>query len=116
MSTAPRSQQALSSQEADDRRIAERHDLTGRNVRLLVDATVFTLHLKDLSRTGLCGLTDAPLAPGQMVCLLFDKWEPVPAQIRWIRKALIGAAFPEPLPAEMVGRLKRKAPPRRIGR
>lgn len=91
---------------ADNRR-AERHDLTGIEVKLLCDGMHFTIHLKDLSTTGLCGLTDAPLAPGQMVFMLLDKWEPVAAQIRWIRKALIGASFPEPLAPELVTRLKR---------
>ena len=96
-----------------DNRRAERHDLTGVEVKLLCDGMQFSIHLKDLSSTGLCGLTDAPLAPGQMVFLLLDKWEPAAAQIRWIRKALIGASFLEPLPPEMVTRLKRSHASRR---
>ncbi len=96
-----------SSSDGDNRRIAERHDFTGSQMKLLVDGMHFIVHLKDLSATGLCGLTDAPLAPGQMVCLVLDKWDPVAAEIKWIRKALIGAAFSEPLPGELVARLKR---------
>lgn len=101
------SQPPLSGGDDDNRRIAERHDLTGTEIKLLCDGMQFTIHLKDLSSTGLCGLTDAPLAPGQMVCLIIDKWEPIAAQIRWIRKALIGASFAEPLAPELLARLKR---------
>ena len=104
MSTNPALSQSTGA--ADNRR-AERHDFTGAQTKLLIDGMHFTVHLKDLSATGLCGLTDAPLAPGQMVCLLLEKWEPVAAEIRWIRKALIGVSFTEPLPSELILRLKR---------
>lgn len=102
MSTNPASSSAN-----DNRRIAERHSLMGAQVRLLADGISFVVHLKDLSATGLCGLTDAPLAPGQMICLLLDQREPVAAEIKWIRKALIGAAFTEPLSPELLMRLKK---------
>ena len=105
MSTTPAFSQPSS--DGDNRRIAERHDFTGAQSKLLIDGMHFTVHLKDLSSTGLCGLTDAPLAPGQMVCLLLEKWEPVAAEIKWIRKALIGVAFAEPLPNDLIVRLKR---------
>jgi hypothetical protein len=96
-----------SSEDPDNRRIAERHTLTGTQLRLLLDGTQYTVHLKDLSSTGLCGLTDAPLARGQMVCLLLGKYEPIAAEIRWIRNTLIGAAFTEELPFEQVSKLRR---------
>ncbi len=95
------------SDDAANRRIAERHDLTGTQMKLLMDGMHFTLHLKDLSTTGLCGLTDAPIAQGQKICLLIDKWQPVAAEVKWVRKALIGAAFTEPLMPDQVVRLKR---------
>ena len=91
----------------DDNRRAERHDLTGAEIKLLCDGLQFTVRLKDLSCTGICGLTDAPLAPRQVVALMLDKWEPVQAQIRWIRNALIGASFLEPIAPELVTRIKR---------
>lgn len=96
-----------------NRRIAERHDLTGTEVKLLIDGIHFTVHVKDLSKTGLCGLTDAPLAPGQMVCLLLDRNEPVAAEIKWIRRALIGVAFSDPLADDMVNRMRRSHANRR---
>jgi len=90
----------------EERRIDERLDFIGTDVVLLLDAGRFTLRLKDLSSFGLCGLSDAPLAPGQHICLLLDE-EPVAAEVRWIRKALIGAAFAAPLGEARVLRLKR---------
>jgi hypothetical protein len=90
--------------EREDRR-AERRDLTGNAVTLQCDGMKFTIRLRDLSTSGLCGLTDAPLAPGQMVFMLLDNCEPVAVQVRWIRRALIGASFPEPLTPELVARL-----------
>lgn len=89
-----------------DRR-AERYDLTGTMMNILVDANHYTLHLKDISACGLCGLTDAPLAPDQLVCLYLTKTDPVTLRIRWIRRALIGASFPEPLAEEMMQKLLR---------
>ena len=44
-------------------RKAKRHDATGAQMNLLVDANMYVLHLKDFSALGLCGLTDAPLRP-----------------------------------------------------
>ena len=58
----------------DANRRAERHDLTGAEVKLLCDGIQFMIRLKDLSCTGICGLTDAPLAPRQVVGLMLDKW------------------------------------------
>jgi hypothetical protein len=90
-----------------ERRIDERLNFVGTDTFLLMDGTRFTLRLKDLSSFGLCGLTDAPVAPGQMVCMLLSDGQPLAAEIRWIRKSLIGAAFPTPLAAECVHRLRR---------
>jgi hypothetical protein len=90
-----------------ERRIDERLDFIGTDAVLLLDATRFTVRLKDLSSFGLCGLTDAPLFPGQTICLLLGADEPIVAEVRWIRKALIGAAFTSPLSEAQVLRLKR---------
>jgi hypothetical protein len=89
-----------------DRR-AKRHDLTGARINLLVDSNLYILHLKDLSALGLCGLTDAPLAPEQTVIAHLAEYDQVPIQIRWIRRTLIGASFFERLPDERLERVLR---------
>ncbi len=94
-------------------RKAERHELTGAVMYLLVDATKYKLHVKDLSSTGVCGMTDAPLAPNQTVILYLTKQEdPVALQIRWIRRTLIGAAFLENVSDETMHQLLRGHRPR----
>ncbi len=89
-----------------ERRILPRHDLSGEELGLLVDSVRYRLRIKDASRTGLCGLTDAPLAPGQRVFLLFDGSAGHAAEICWIRNARIGASFLEPLANEELARMR----------
>jgi hypothetical protein len=88
-------------------RKAKRHDLTGAKIKLLVDSNLYILHLKDLSALGLCGMTDAPLAPEQTVIAHLAEYEQAPLQIRWIRRTLIGASFFERLSDERMERLLR---------
>ena len=95
--------------EAESRvaRRALRHNVTGTSMTLVVDSNPFTIHVKDLSASGLCGLTDAPLAVHQVVRLYLTKTDPVAIQIRWIRRALIGAAFMQGVSDEMMEELLR---------
>ena len=95
---------AVTATSLKDRR-AKRYDATGAKVNLLVDANLYILHLKDFSALGLCGLTDAPLAPEQNVVVFLTGDQPVPVQIRWIRRTLIGASFLERLSDETMQRL-----------
>ncbi len=88
-------------------RKAKRHDATGSRMNLLVDANLYILHLKDVSALGVCGLTDAPLAPDQNVILFLTDDQPVPVQIRWIRRTLIGASFFERLSDDTLQRVLR---------
>lgn len=89
-----------------DRR-ARRHDATGSRMNLLVDSNLYILHLKDFSALGVCGLTDAPLAPEQTVIAYVAEDLQIPVQIRWIRRTLIGACFFERLSDETMQRLLR---------
>ena len=81
-------------------REANRHDLTGAKMQILIDANLYVLHVKDLSSSGISGLTDAPLALDQVVVLYLSKNNPIAMQIRWIRRTLVGGAFLENLPEE----------------
>ena len=80
-----------------ERRLNERHQLQWGDLKILVAGVPFGFRLKDFSCSGACGLTDAPLAVNQTVFFLLPQTEPVAAQVRWIRRTLIGAAFEEPL-------------------
>jgi hypothetical protein len=107
---------AAAAKAAAERRTDVRHELPSTEVSILAGGMRFALRLKDLSSRGLCGLTDAPLAPGQTVFLLSGAAEPLPAEIRWIRRALIGAAFADPVPAEVLKAIGLAAPRGRRGR
>ncbi len=91
----------------DSRRITKRHGCAGLDAKILVQGMTYRVHLKDLSCTGLCGITDAPLSPDQTAFFMFERWDAVPGQIRWIRNTLIGVAFVEPLPFELITRMRR---------
>ena len=90
-----------------DRRVELRHEFTGEHVRLLVGKVQYILRLKDLSTTGLCALTDAPLALGERVFLLFEGEDGFEAEVRWIRKAFFGASLCEQLSLQTLHRLRR---------
>lgn len=93
-------------EEESDRRTETRHDFTGGDVLLLSANLRFTLHLRDLSRTGICGLTVAPLETKENILLLFEDWDAIAAKIRWVRGSWIGAAFAEPLTHREMQRLR----------
>jgi hypothetical protein len=97
---------AQAAAEDAERRILPRHDLAGEEVGLLADAVRYRLSIKDISSTGLCGLTDAALAPGQKVYLLFDGSDGQPAKICWIRGVKIGASFLTPISKAELRRLR----------
>jgi len=91
-------------------RAAPRFSLVGQDITILMDARHYLVRLKDLSITGLCGLTDAPLSVGQPLCFIIEG-KPVAAEIRWIRRTLIGAQFMDPLEAEIIRKLQRRCKP-----
>lgn len=81
-----------------ERRLSERCDFTGKQVRMMLGRAPHALHLKDVSCKGACGLTDAPVYVGQKVRIELNRDMQPLAEVRWVRKALIGVAFGEPLP------------------
>lgn len=91
-----------------ERRLKERRRLGAAEVPMLVRGIRCALRVKDLSSKGLCGLTDAPLAAGETVFFLFPEIDPVAAEIRWVRRAFVGAAFSELLPAKLIQRMVRR--------
>jgi hypothetical protein len=93
-------------------RAAPRFPVLGQDVTILMDARHHLVRLKDMSVSGLCGLTDAPLIPGQTVCFIIEE-EPIAAEIRWIRRTLIGAQFTDELDAELIRRIQRRCEARR---
>lgn len=104
--TAPTPSAAQPTQGPPDCRDDPRLDFLGENLRMMVDGIPFLLRLKNLSSKGVCGLTDAPVAHGQMVTLVFNNGEQVGAEIRWTNKAMIGVSFTEALQADTMQKLR----------
>ena len=100
-------------EEPVDRRLARRYLLPGSKVRVLADGIAYDLHLKDLSWRGLCGLSDAPLARGQAVVIVFAGGQQMEAEVRWARTVVMGAVFRETLPDETMRALWRRYRSRR---
>lgn len=86
------------------RRASERHDVTGRIVRLKLGSSTYRLHLKDISCSGASGLTDAPVEVGQIVYLNIGKALQGFAEVRWVRRVNIGVAFEKLLDPDAVAR------------
>ena len=99
----------------DKRRIAERHSFAGAEVyiyrrwRQVLDTGPrerFNLRLKDVSRSGICGLTDAPLLIGDVVFVQFETTLMLAAHVAWFRHALIGLELVEVIPEARMERLR----------
>jgi len=65
----------------------------------------FNLRLKDVSATGICGLTDAPLEAGDLAFIQFEETLMPAAHVAWFRRTLIAFDLVEPLPEAKIRRL-----------
>lgn len=66
----------------------------------------FTLRIKDLSLTGVSGLTDAPIIPGDIVFVQLEETLIPAAELVWFRRSLVDFHFVEPLELRKFKRLK----------
>ncbi len=92
--------------DGDDRRFSERRLFRGAEVFLFLDDRQhYHLHIKDLSFSGMSGLTDVPLKPGDLVTVQLEEMLMPSAEVRWARNALVGLSFLNPLPLTRFKRL-----------
>jgi len=83
----------------EDERGSERFAFAGAEVFLfLAGDERFRLRLNDVSCTGLCGLTDAPLSPGELVVIQFEETFMPAAEVSWVHRARAGLRMVDPLP------------------
>lgn len=98
--------QAVVSGGLDDRRGSERFEFTGAEVFLFTpDDQCFRLRLKDVSLTGISGLTDAPVSVGELVMVQFEETLMPAAHVTWTRNATVGMEMVNPLPPSRLTRL-----------
>jgi len=90
----------------DERRGAERFWFAGAEVFLfLTGDQCFRLRLKDVSCTGLSGLTDAPLSVGELAMIQFEETLMPAAVVSWTRHSSVGLTMVNPIPPSRLRRI-----------
>lgn len=83
--------------DAPDKRHDSRFPFDGVPFPARIDKIQTTLRLKDLSRGGVAGLLDEPVAVGDILYVEFDERHVVEAEVRWVRRIMVGLKFTWPL-------------------
>lgn len=90
----------------NERRESERFWFAGAEVFLFLPGEqCFRLRLKDVSCTGLSGLTDAPVSVGELVMVQFEETLMPAATITWTRSANVGMEMVNALPPARLRRI-----------
>ena len=88
-----------------ERRKETRRDFLGRKVIVRQYRTLGIMHLRNVSRGGICGLTDMPLAIGSIVFVELNRPHFYAAEVVWATNLRIGLSLYKPLKPEMLDRL-----------
>lgn len=90
----------------EDLRGYERYPFPGAEIFLfLSDQQRFVLRLRDVSCSGLCGLTDAPISVGELVVVQFEETLMPAAHVVWTRNTTVGLKLVNALPPSRMNRL-----------
>jgi hypothetical protein len=90
----------------NDRREDDRVRMLGAEVFLFLEGDQrFRLRIWDFGTTGLSGITDAPLSPGQILIVQLEEMLMPAAEIIWTRRAWAGLRFVNPVPLARFKRL-----------
>ncbi|HWI85178.1 MAG TPA: PilZ domain-containing protein, partial [Sphingomonas sp.] len=73
-----------------ERRAYVRWSFRGTAFPVRLGKKEFEIRLKDLSRGGACGLMEEPLAIGDYVLIEFGERHVIEAQVRWVRRVIVG--------------------------
>jgi hypothetical protein len=90
----------------EERRNEARQDFLGRKVILRQFRSLGIMHLRNLSRGGVCGLTDMPLEIGSIVFVEINRPHFYAARVVWATNLRIGLALYKPLKPETMSRLQ----------
>ena len=93
----------------EERRREQRRSVFGHKVIVRQRKALGILHLKNLSSTGGCGITDMPLPVGSLVFVQFRKPHFFAAEVRWARCLSVGVEFFRPVRPEMIEKFNRPA-------
>lgn len=88
-----------------ERRKEARRDFLGRKVILRQYRTLGIMHMRNLSRGGICGITDMPLKIGTIVFVELNRPHFYAAEVVWTSNLRVGLALYKPLKPEALERL-----------
>jgi hypothetical protein len=88
-----------------ERRKEQRRDFLGRKIIIRQRRVLGIMHLRNLSRSGACGITDMPLAIGSLVFVEIRRPHFYAAQVVWVSNFRIGLALVKPLKPDLLERL-----------
>lgn len=94
-----------------DRRVFHRYTSRGASFPVRIAATECEIRLKDISRGGASGLICEPVKVGDYMIVEFDPKHRVEAQVRWVRRLLVGVTFTNRLSALLVTELNSRIDP-----
>ena len=90
----------------EDLRGYERFPFPGATVYVfLSDEQRFVMRLRDVSCSGLAGLTDAPISVGELVVVQFEETLMPAAHVVWTRNTAVGLKLVNALPPSRMERL-----------
>src|SRR5205085_12498735 len=87
------------------RRKEARRDFLGRKAILRQYRSLGIIHLRNVSRGGICGITDMPVAIGSIVFVELNRPHFYAAEVVWANNLRIGLALYKPLKHETFDRL-----------
>jgi hypothetical protein len=88
-----------------ERRKEGRRDFLGRKVIVRQYRTLGIMHLRNVSRGGICGITDMPLAIGSIVFVELNRPHFYAAEVVWATNLRIGLSLYKPLKPDLLDRL-----------
>jgi len=97
--------QAAAGVRLPEKRAFARHPFRSATFPVRIGASECEIRLKDLSRGGASGLIGEPVRVGDHVVIVFDRHHQVEAEVRWVRRLIVGLTFTNPLSATFVERL-----------
>jgi hypothetical protein len=91
--TADLHREGVASVRETDRRAFVRYNSRSASFPVRIGATECEIQLKDVSRGGASGLIGEPVSVGDYMVVELDRNHRVEAQVRWVRRLLVGVTF-----------------------
>jgi hypothetical protein len=95
--TLERASDETAAQQFANVRATPRYAFNSAPFRIRLGGKAMQITLKDLSAGGACGLISEPVSVGDHMVVELDARHQIEAQVRWVRRLLVGLRFTRPL-------------------